>query len=128
MELLVNFEHPVFVLQWRGVIVLCLCELSAGFPADLERQQSNIVLVGGDTVSVDLDVIEGKQQRNGMYILGAIGQGNLLHTTLRNKTSQNMKEVGASTNASDFLSGRRVRILAATPTMTNESVAGIEKH
>jgi hypothetical protein len=82
MELLVNFKHPLFVLQWHGVIVLCLYELSAGFPADLERQPSNIVLVGGDTASVDLDVIGGRQQRNGMYILGAIGQGNLLSTRI----------------------------------------------
>jgi hypothetical protein len=80
MELLVKFKHPLFVLQWRGVFVLCLYELSAGFPADLERQASNIILVGDNTASVDLDVIGGKQQRNGMSILQTIGQGNLLYT------------------------------------------------
>jgi hypothetical protein len=93
MELSVNFKHPLFVLQWVGVIVLCLYELSAAFPADLERQPSDIVLVGDDTASVDLDVIGGKQQRNGMYILGAIGQGKLLYTrilgTSRNVTHHN---------------------------------------
>jgi hypothetical protein len=79
MELFVKFKHPLYVLQWRGVIVLCLYELSAGFPTDFEHQPNDIILVGSNTASVDLDVIGGKQERNGMSVLQTIGQGNLLY-------------------------------------------------
>jgi hypothetical protein len=75
----VQFKHPLFVLQWCGVIVLCLYGLSAALPTDLERQANSIILTGGNTRSVYPDVIGGKEQRNGMTILQAVGQGNVLH-------------------------------------------------
>ncbi|XP_021932409.1 uncharacterized protein LOC110835968 [Zootermopsis nevadensis] len=66
---------PLFVLQWSGVITLCLCHLTTGSMIALERQHSNIGLVGGPYESRNANGTGDSQQRSQSSILEAVGHG-----------------------------------------------------
>jgi hypothetical protein len=65
-------KHPLFVLQWSGVISLCLYHLSVGF---MINPDSNIGLVIGPTESSNADVTADSQRRSQSSILESVGQG-----------------------------------------------------
>lgn len=69
-------KQPLFVLQWSGVITLCLCHLTTGSMIALERQHSNIGLVGGPYESRNANGTGDSQQRSQSSILEAVGHGN----------------------------------------------------